>query len=43
MQTEFEDAIQRGVTFVIAKATCFISYRVQHSIESPERYLVMIE
>ncbi len=42
-QIEFETAIKHGVTSVIAKAQGFIGYKVRHSIESPERYLLMIE
>ncbi|MEH3086037.1 MAG: antibiotic biosynthesis monooxygenase [Xylophilus ampelinus] len=42
-QVEFETAIKHGVTSVIAKAQGFIDYKVHHSIESPERYLLMIE
>ena len=40
---EFEVAIARGVTTVIAKAAGFRSYKVQRGVESPERYLLMIE
>ena len=42
-QQEFELAIQRGMTDVIRHAKGFISYQVRHSIESPERYVLMIE
>ena len=42
-QSAFEEAIQRGIDQVIRHATGFISCRVQHGIESPERYLLMIE
>lgn len=42
-QTAFEEAIQRGIEEVIQHATGCISCRVQHGIESPERYLLMIE
>ena len=41
-QAEFEAALQRGVTTVIAHARGFRGYDVQHGIESPERYLLMI-
>ena len=41
-QAEFEEAIQRGVETQIAKAKGFRSYQVKKSIESPERYLLMI-
>ena len=40
---EFEAAIERGVTTVIAKAKGFRSYKVQKGVESPDRYLLMIE
>lgn len=39
---EFEEAIQRGVTTVIANAKGFIDYQVKRSIESPGRYLLVI-
>lgn len=42
-QAEFEKAIVQGVETVIAKAKGFVSYRVQHSIETPARYLLQIE
>lgn len=42
-QAEFEQAICRGVETVIAQATGFRGYQVQHGIESPERYLLLIE
>ena len=43
-QTEFNAAIRRGVETVIAvKAKGFIGYRVEHCVESPERYLLLIE
>lgn len=43
-QAEFEQALKHGLENVIAKkAEGYISYRVQHSIETPERYLLMIE
>lgn len=41
-QAKFDEAIQRGVTTVIAKAKGFRGYKVNKSIESPERYLLMI-
>ncbi|MEO6895614.1 MAG: antibiotic biosynthesis monooxygenase [Caldimonas sp.] len=40
---EFEVAIARGVTTVISKAAGFRSHKVQRGVESPERYLLMIE
>ena len=41
-QVAFEEAIQRGVTTVIAQAKGYRGWKVNHSIESPERYLLMI-
>jgi heme-degrading monooxygenase HmoA len=38
----FEEAIVRGVTTVIAHARGFKGYKVNRSIESPGRYLLMI-
>ncbi|MDP3834491.1 MAG: antibiotic biosynthesis monooxygenase family protein [Hydrogenophaga sp.] len=38
----FEEAILRGVTTVIAHARGFKGYKVNRSIESPGRYLLMI-
>ena len=42
-QAEFADAIRHGVETVIAKADGFLSYRVEHCLERPERYLLMIQ
>jgi len=39
---EFEEAILRGVSTVIAKAKGFRGFKVNHSIESPARYLLLI-
>jgi heme-degrading monooxygenase HmoA len=41
-QAAFDQAIVHGVESVIAKAKGYRGYKVQHSIESPERYLLMI-
>lgn len=41
-QAAFEEAIQRGVSAVIAHSKGFLGYSVVHSIESPERYLLRI-
>jgi len=41
-QAEFDQAIQRGITTVIAKARGFQGWKVNKSLESPERYLLMI-
>jgi heme-degrading monooxygenase HmoA len=42
-QAEFNEAIKRGVETVIAHSKGFAGYKVKHSIESPERYLLMIK
>lgn len=42
-QQEFELAIQRGVAEVIRNAKGFIGYQVRRGIESPERYVLLIE
>ena len=39
---EFEEAIQRGIATVIAKAKGFRDAQVHRGIESPERYLLTI-
>ena len=39
-QAAFEQAIQHGVSSVIAHAQGFLGYSVTHSIETPERYPV---
>ena len=41
-QAEFDAAIQRGVTTVIAHAKGFLGYQVHKGIETPERYLLTI-
>jgi heme-degrading monooxygenase HmoA len=41
-QKEFEGAIVRGVETVISKAKGFCGYKVNHSMESPSRYLLLI-
>ena len=41
-QAAFDDAIQRGVNNVISKAKGFQGYKVNQSIENPERYLLQI-
>ena len=40
--TEFEAAILRGVTTVIAQAKGFQGFKVNRSIESPGRYILNI-
>ncbi|HUN93663.1 MAG TPA: antibiotic biosynthesis monooxygenase [Burkholderiaceae bacterium] len=42
MQQEFDAAIVRGVTTVIAGAAGYRGHRIEKGIESPERYLLMI-
>lgn len=41
-QSEFDAAIQRGLTEVIAKSKGFRGYKINMGIESPERYVLMI-
>ena len=41
-QAAFEEAIQRGVDTVISKAKGFEGAKINHSIESPERYILQI-
>ena len=41
-QAAFEEAIQRGVNTVIARAVGFKGYKVNQGIESPERYILQI-
>ena len=40
-QTEFQAALQRGLDEVITKAKGFHGYRVNHGIESPDRFVLM--
>ncbi|MBT9495477.1 MAG: antibiotic biosynthesis monooxygenase [Paucibacter sp.] len=42
-QAAFESAIAHGIKNVISQAQGFISARVQHGLESPERYMLQIE
>jgi len=39
---EFAAEIKRGAESVIAKAKGFAGYKVNHSIESPDRFVLMI-
>ena len=41
-QTAFDKAIEHGLTSVVSQATGFRGWKVNHSVESPERYLLMI-
>ncbi|WP_310383446.1 antibiotic biosynthesis monooxygenase family protein [Roseateles sp.] len=42
-QADFEAAIANAIKSVISQAQGFISARVQHGLESPERYILQIE
>lgn len=42
-QAEFERAAHHGIQTVIAKSKGFRGYQVRHGIESPERYLLLLE
>ncbi|HYB49840.1 MAG TPA: antibiotic biosynthesis monooxygenase family protein [Burkholderiaceae bacterium] len=42
-QSEFDAAIRRGVETVVATSPGFRRYEVQRGIESPERYVLLIE
>ena len=39
---EFNQAIERGVTEIASKAKGYLGHKIQHGIESPERYVLMI-
>ncbi|MEO5607638.1 MAG: antibiotic biosynthesis monooxygenase family protein [Polaromonas sp.] len=41
-QAAFDEAIQRGLDTVIAKAKGFEGYKIHKGIENPERYLLQI-
>lgn len=41
-QAAFEEAIQRGVNSVIAKAWGFQGYKINKGLENPERYILQI-
>jgi heme-degrading monooxygenase HmoA len=41
-QAAFDEAIERGVSTVIAKAKGFQGYKVNKGIENPERYILQI-
>ncbi|WP_077034645.1 antibiotic biosynthesis monooxygenase [Pelomonas sp. KK5] len=42
-QADFEAAIQRGLATVISQARGYLRSQVQHCMETPERYVLMIE
>ncbi len=41
-QAEFDAAIQKGVQEIIPQAKGYVSHKVYHGIESPERYVLTI-
>ncbi|MCW5637154.1 MAG: antibiotic biosynthesis monooxygenase [Rubrivivax sp.] len=41
-QAAFDEAIQRGLTTVVARARGMKGWKVNRGIESPERYILMI-
>jgi len=41
-QAAFEAAIQHGLTTVASQAKGYRGWKVNHSVESPERYVLMI-
>jgi len=41
-QAQFDEAIQRGIEQVIAKASGYLGHKLQKGIESPQRYVLMI-
>ena len=41
-QAAFDEAIQRGVNTVISRSKGFAGFKVNRSVESPQRYLLMI-
>lgn len=41
--TAFEEALHRGIRTVISRAQGFIRYQLHRGIESPERYVMIIE
>jgi len=42
-QAAFEAALKQGIATTLSQSPGFISARVQHGIESPERYQVFVE
>lgn len=42
-QAPFEAAIRQGVATVISQSPGFLRYQLQRGIESPERFLLLIE
>ena len=41
-QAAFEEAIQRALMTIASQAKGYRGWKVNHSVESPERYLLMI-
>jgi heme-degrading monooxygenase HmoA len=41
-QAEFDEAIMRGIKTVVSKSKGFLGYKVNKSIETPERYILLI-
>jgi len=41
-QGAFEEAIQRGLSTVVSRATGFKGFKVNRGVESPERFVLMI-
>jgi heme-degrading monooxygenase HmoA len=41
-QAAFDEAIQRGITTVVSRARGMKGWKVNRSIESPERYILQI-
>ena len=42
-QVAFEAAVKHGISTVISKSPGFLRYQLQRGIESPERFLLLIE
>lgn len=43
LQAEFEKSVQLGLNTVFPKAKGFRGHAIQHSIESPERYVLILK
>lgn len=41
-QAEFEQAAERGLSTVFPRAKGFRGHQIRHSIESPERYVLLL-
>jgi heme-degrading monooxygenase HmoA len=41
-QSDFDEAIQLGLTTILARAKGFRGWKVNKGIESPDRYLLMV-